>query len=89
MKIKKGYEKEDIPAFIKDANVIVIVYDLQKPSSFTKYLPLLTSNSIYSIIVIGNKYDLIDSNYQKFDLEQQKTELEKYQSSANVLLLNL
>jgi len=65
------------------------VYDLQKSQNFLHYLPLLNTNSIYSIIVVGNKYDLLDSsNYQKFDLEKEKAELEKYDITTTVIIYN-
>lgn len=76
------------------------MYDFHNPNSFNKIkfeiLPLLNSaenvnsqssysnEKIYSIFIVGNKIDLLDLNTQKFVIEQDKTEIEKYQEDFTV-----
>jgi mitochondrial Rho GTPase 1 len=78
------------------------MYDFHNPNSLNKIkfelLPLLNSaeninsqsndknEKIYSIIIVGNKIDLLDLNTQKFVIEQDKTEIEKYQEDFTVNL---
>jgi GTPase SAR1 family protein len=72
------------------SNVAVIFYDFQKPNTFLKLkqeiLPLaLTYDNLYSVIVVGNKFDLLDANNQKFAAEQDKEEILKSQIEEKVL----
>jgi len=61
--------------------VVVIFYDFQNPNSFLKIkqeiLPLaLNFDNIYSIIIVGNKFDLLDSINQKFAADKDKEEIQ-------------
>lgn len=85
------YEKEEIPNFVKDCNVVVLMYDFHNQNSLNKIkfdiLPALSNQeNLYSVIVVGNKIDLLDINTQKFVIEQDKTEIEKFQEDLNVNL---
>jgi hypothetical protein len=59
------------------------MYDFSNSNTFNKLkfelLPLLNFDNIYSILVVGNKIDLLDTNQQKFVIEQDRKEIEKYQ----------
>lgn len=85
-----SYEKEEILNIVKDCNVVVLMYDFQNTNSLNKLkfeiLPILNLEHIYSIIIVGNKIDTFDLNTQKFVIEQDKAEIEKYQEDMTIML---
>lgn len=68
---------------MKEANVIVLVYDLNNLKTFEKIHSEYLSNykqleNCYDIIVVGNKIDLLDQNSQFNIIDQDKNILKKY-----------
>ena len=47
-------------------------------------MDLEKQEKIYSIIIVGNKIDLLDLNTQKFVIDQEKTEFEKLQEDFSI-----
>jgi Ras family protein T1 len=85
------YEKEDYLNLVRDCNVVVLMYDFINSESLDKiksdYIPALTQlDNIYSIFVVGNKIDLLDINSQKFVIEQEKSDIEKFALSLETNL---
>jgi Ras family protein T1 len=87
------YDKEEIVNFANNCNTVVLMYDFHNTNSFNKIkfdiLPLLTNNispNIYSIIIVGNKLDLLDTNTQKFVIDQDKSSIETFQESSMIVM---
>lgn len=79
-----SYEKEDLVKLLEVSNVVVLFYDFQNPNSFLRIknelLPLVSNfDNIYSIIIVGNKFDLLDSINQKFAADKDKEEIQTLQ----------
>jgi GTPase SAR1 family protein len=69
---------------LENSNVVVIFYDFLNPNSFQKVkndiLPLASNcENVYSIIIVGNKFDLLDSINQKFAADKDREELQSTQ----------
>ncbi len=67
------------------------MYDFLNTNSFNRIkfelLPILKEmTNLYSIVVVGNKIDLLDTNTQKFVIEQNKAEIERFQDEIGINL---
>lgn len=73
-------DSEDLNQLLNESSIIIIIYDLHQPNSFEKVKDLYSSipkgDKLYRIIIVGNKYDLLDANSKKFIVDNDKTELE-------------
>jgi Ras family protein T1 len=82
------YDKDELAGVIKDCNVVILMYDFSNINTFSKLkfelLPIFSSENLYSILVVGNKIDLLDTNQQKFVIEQDRRDIEKYQEDMMI-----
>lgn len=71
----------------KNSEVVVLMYDVSNPNSFnklkTEIIPLLTSlEKINSVLIVGNKFDLLDDNNIKSTIDMDKNEIDRLQEDS-------
>ena len=82
-------DKEELIPILKESNLVIVMYDFSMNNTFNKlkndFLPILNSiESIYSILIVGNKLDMIDVNSQKVSVELDRKEVEKFQEDDKI-----